>query len=225
MPIRLDHVCFNYGQGPILTQISLTINRGDFFGITGINGSGKSTLLYLLNGIIPNQIKGKLSGKITVDNQVPNPQTVGLIFQNPDFSLFNLTVRDEVGFNNPPEKIIPALKAVNLLPFIDRDPQTLSFGQKQKVCLASLLARNLDYLVLDEPTAMLDYKSSLELYVLLHRLNQQGKTIIVVEHDTDFLRQYANRLAILHQGKILKLGNPKTILQQKSLLKKIGIKC
>lgn len=217
--IKLQSVYFSYQKTPVLKNLSLIINPGDFLGITGTNGSGKSTLLYLLNGLIPHQISGKLSGEIFIDNISSR-----LVFQNPDFSLFNLTVKEEILFGNPQANVASALKKVGLSGYSDRDPQTLSFGQKQKICLAGALAVNPDYLLLDEPTAMLDYKSSLELYEILQKLNQQGKTIIVVEHDTDFLLKYARQVLILDSGKINSFGSPKKVFSNKSLLKNLGIK-
>ena len=180
--IKLQSVSFRYQKTPVLQNLSFEINQGNFLGITGTNGSGKSTLLYLLNGLIPHEIPGKLSGKIFLNNV-----TSRLVFQNPDFSIFNLTIREEITFGNPQADVASALNLVGLNGYADRDPQTLSFGQKQKICLAAALAVNPDYLLLDEPTAMLDYKSSVELYEILKNLNKAGKTIIVVEHDTDFL--------------------------------------
>src|SRR3972149_2458861 len=145
--INLAQVSFRYQQQPVLKNISLNIRPGDFLGITGINGSGKSTLLYLLNGLIPHSIKGKLQGKVQVNGINPKDkpvsffsQQIGLVFQNPDLSLFNLTVREEITFANPQAQVANALKLVGLPGYEQRDPQTLSFGQKQKICLAAALA-------------------------------------------------------------------------------------
>lgn len=237
--LKLEKVSFGYQKDKdVLENISLSISHGSFLGITGNNGSGKSTLTYLLNGLIPHFIKGYLLGEIRVDGISTKSQNVaffarkvGMIFQNPDFSLFNLTVEEELefGINNlklsdKEERIRKALSIVDMQDFIDRDPQTLSFGQKQKVCLAAVLALNTDYIVLDEPTAMLDYKSSLELYKILKKLNIEGKTIIVVEHDTDFLKQFADKIAILHEGKLVASGKTEDILSDKRLLSDLGIK-
>lgn len=206
--IVLSQVSFSYTKNqPVLKNINLQIKPGDFLTITGINGSGKSTLVYLLNGLIPHQIKGYFKGKVTVDSISTRDQPVsffaakvGLVFQNPDFSLFNLTVKDELAFglknlhqDNIDQKITHALDQVRMLQYLNRDPQSLSFGQKQKICLACALALNPDYLVLDEPTAMLDNPSALELYQILTNLNQQGKTIIVVEHHQEFIKKFSKR--------------------------------
>lgn len=237
--IDIRSVSFHYHDTPeILTDISIHISAGDFIGITGVNGSGKSTLTYLLNGIIPHSVSGKLSGKVFVDgtDTQKHPvsffaQKVGMVFQNPDFSLFNLTVEEEISFglrnkrtHIDKKKISSILERVGLGGFESRDPQSLSFGEKQKVSIASVLALDVMYIVLDEPTAMLDYKSSVALYELLRTLNDDGKTIITIEHDTDFLWSYTKHTAIMNNGKIEKYGKTKTILSQRRLLSELGIK-
>lgn len=237
--IRIDDVSFHYPTKPdVLKHIVLTIPHGTFFGITGVNGSGKSTLTYLVNGLIPHSIPGTLSGHVFVDSVDTKTksvsyfsQTVGMVFQNPDFSLFNLTVAEEISFGLSNLKhtvggsvIEKALGLVGLNGFETRDPQTLSFGEKQKVCLASVLALDVSYILLDEPTAMLDYKSSCELYLLLKRLNSQGKTVIVVEHDTDFLWDNATDVVILDGGRIKVNGKTHEVLADKKLLSTLGIK-
>jgi len=158
-------------------------------------------------------------------------QKVGMVFQNPDLSLFNLTVSEEIEFglknfdmSNIEERKKEALVQVGLSGFENRDPQTLSFGEKQKICLACVLALDTEYLVLDEPTAMLDYKNSLELYKLLEKLNKRGKTIITIDHDTDFLWRYCDRTLILDKGEVKLLGTTQKILKEEKVLKTLGIK-
>lgn len=237
--ISIQNVSFAYVKNErVLKNISLEIKPGIFLGITGINGSGKSTFSYLLNGLIPHLMKGNLTGEVSVNGISTRnksvaffSKTVGMVFQNPDFSLFNLTVREEIEFglknlklNNFDLRVKRALKAVNMADYIDRDPQTLSLGEKEKISLASILALETDYIVLDEPTAQLDYKSSTELYKILSILNRQGKTIITIEHDTDFLWQFANEVLILDKGEIILLGPTKKVLSNESTLNKLGIK-
>ncbi|MBU1322674.1 energy-coupling factor ABC transporter ATP-binding protein [Patescibacteria group bacterium] len=211
--IVFSRVSFSYTKNqPVLKNLSFQIKPGGFFTITGRNGSGKSTLTYMLNGLIPHQIKGYFQGKVTIDSISTREKPVsffaakvGLVFQNPDFSLFNLTVKDELAFglknlhqDNIDQKIKRALEQVRMLQYLNRDPQSLSFGQKQKICLACALALNPDYLVLDEPTAMLDHPSAVELYQILTQLNQQGKTIIVVEHHQEFIDKFSKNTLTLH---------------------------
>lgn len=237
--IKIKNVSFSYNAAkPILNNISLEIREGTFLGIIGINGSGKSTFSYLLNGLIPNYLKGNLTGDVFIDGISTRnekisffAQTVGMVFQNPDFSLFNLSVREEIEFGlnnfkieNIEEHIINALKIVGMTDFVNRDPQSLSLGEKQKICLASILALDTKYLVLDEPVAMLDYKSSMEIYQTLASLNKNGKTIIAIEHDTDYLWEFAEEILILDNGSVINFDTKKNILTDQELLRRLGIK-
>lgn len=234
--IILDQVSVSYNSRDFqLKNVSLKIPKGTFLGITGVNGSGKTTLSFLLNGLIPHEIQAKFLGNVFVDgvNTRKKPvayfaDKVGMLFQNPDFMLFNLTVFDEIAFGLKKEtggKILEALEMVGLKNFEKRDPQTLSLGEKQKVCLASVLARDSEYIVLDEPVAMLDYKGAVNLYELLKKMNTvYKKTVIVIEHDTDFLLAYAKHIAVLDKGEVIFEGNPTSVFSRREDLKKIGIK-
>jgi len=236
--ISLSKVSFAYQKSkPVLKSISYDIKPGSFLAIAGNNGSGKSTLTLLLNGLIPHQIQGDFSGQVLIDSisTASKPVSffafkVGLVFQNPDFSIFNLTVKEELMFGlknlktpHPNQRINRALSQVNMTKYLNHDPQSLSYGQKQKICLATILALNPDYLVLDEPTAMLDHRSSLELYEILKQLNQQGKTIIVVEHHLDLIKKYSSQTLILDQGKIIASGQTKSVLTKTKLLNQLGL--
>jgi len=237
--IRFENVSFSYpDKTEVLSGINFTIEPGSFVGVTGTNGSGKSTCTYLMNGLIPHTIPGRLTGDVFVDgvNTRTKPvaffaKHVGMVFQNPDFSLFNLTVAQEIAFgltnlhrSADATLINNALSQVGLDDFRDRDPQSLSFGEKQKVCLACVLSLDVSYIILDEPTAMLDYKSSVELYRLLRVLNKKGKTIIAIEHDTDFLWNYTSQMILIDHGKIHSIGKTKAVLTQDTLLSDLGIK-
>jgi len=237
--IAIKDVNFSYAkERHVLKSLSLQITRGDFIGVIGANGSGKSTFAYLLNGLIPHAMRGNLTGDITIDGMLTREHNVaffvkkvGLLFQNPDFSLFNFTVKDEIAFglknlnfNNIETRINDALTMVGLRDYATRDPQTLSLGEKQTVCLASVLALDNDYIILDEPVAMLDYQSSLEIYAILKKLNQMGKTIIVIEHDTDYLWRFAKRVIAFANGEIIADDAVTTVLTDKKLLGQLGVK-
>ena len=214
----ISHLTLTYPGHPApLKKLTWELNRGEWLGITGSNGSGKTSLLYCLSGLIPRHINAKITGKTLIN------QTVGIVFQNPDFSLFNLTVAEEVAFGAA-ANVNQALKAVGIWQYRHTDPQTLSYGEKQKVCLAGILARNPAVILLDEPTAMLDYHSSLELYQLLARLNRQGKTIITVEHDTQLLYNFTQKTLILDRGKMAAFGPTKVIFKKRALFKRLGLR-
>jgi len=238
--ISLKQVSVSYAKNITqLKDITLHIKNGTFLGITGVNGSGKTTLLQLLNGLIPHEIQAKLAGNVFIDNINTRRKPVsffarkiGMLFQNPDFMLFNLTVAEEISFGlknlnltNQPERIKKALNDVGLSGYEERDPQTLSLGQKQKVALACVLAMDTPYIVLDEPVAMLDYKGAVNLYQTLADLNKNaGKTIIVVEHDTDFLFAYAKEVAVIDKGEIIMHGATREVFAKRAELKQMGIK-
>lgn len=237
--VIFNNVSFAYQKNsPNLNNINLTISQGSFFGITGVNGSGKTTITYLINGLIPHQIPGYFDGNVLIDNTNTRNKSVsyfankiGMVFQNPDLMLFNLTVKQEIEFglknlnkDNHDRRIADALSFIGMEKYLNNDPQQLSYGEKQKICLACILAQDTPYIVLDEPTAMLDYKSSVRLYRLLKKLNNKGKTIIIVEHDTDFLYQFTEQAAVINQGKIILSGPTKNVFSKTSILKNIGIK-
>jgi energy-coupling factor transport system ATP-binding protein len=237
--ITLDHVSFRYSDGrEALTNLSLTIPKGTFLGITGTNGSGKSTFIQLLNGLIPQTIEGDMSGTVTIDGVSTKNKNVrffsdnvGIVFQNPDFSLFNLTVREEITWGlktlHKPfnvSLIRSVLQSVGLIGFEQRDPQSLSMGEKQKVALASILAPDPDYLILDEPTAMLDFRSSKNPYEILKKLNKDGKTIITIEHDTDFLWRYTDKTLILSDGRLIDYDATQRVFARTKILSELGIK-
>jgi energy-coupling factor transport system ATP-binding protein len=238
--IELKSVSFSYSDGqPQLENISIKIPQSSFCGITGVNGSGKTTLGLLFNGLIPHEIQGKLTGDIFIDGVNTRSQPVscfakkvGMLFQNPDFMLFNLTVEQEIAFglknlklDNHPKRISDALSSVGLSGFEQRDPQTLSLGEKQKIALACILALDTPYIVLDEPAAMLDYRGAINLYQVLDTLNKKsGKTIIVIEHDTDFLISHTRQTIILNRGEILIYGDTQSVFSKTDQLKRIGIK-
>lgn len=236
--IAIRNVSFSYPGKDILKGIDMDIEDGDFAGITGSTGSGKTTLAYCLNGLIPHSIRGKFSGKVHVNGFDTTKEKisrlsrkVGFVFQDPDWQIFSLTVKDEVAFGlknigarDIDSKVMNALIMVELDGMEEMMPQNLSHGQKQKLCIASVLAMDPDIIVMDEPTSQLDYRSTMNVYGILKKLNESGKTIIVIEHNTDLISEYANRVFILDNGTIIKEGSPKKVLSDRKLMEKLGIK-
>ena len=224
MSIKVDHVSHSYykktpNEVLALNDVSLDIENGSFVALVGETGSGKSTLVQHLNALIlPDK------GTIQVDEFNIGPvkrknkklhdlrKHIGLIFQFPEYQLFEETVLKDVAFGprnfgfkeeEAKEKAKEALKLVNIdESYYERTPFELSGGERRRVAIAGILALDPDILVLDEPTAGLDYQGSRDVMNLVKELNEKGKTIILVTHDMDIVYRYASRVLLLKEGKI-----------------------
>ena len=212
MPLVLNNVSYTYEVGtsfekPALTDISLSIASGSFVGLAGISGSGKTTLVRLLKGLIK-----PCSGSITgLDFS-----KVGLVFQYPENQLFEATVLKDVMFGplnlgfEPSEARAMALEALSTMgldaSFYNRDPLFLSGGEKRRVAIAGTLAMKPEVLILDEPTAGLDWQMQEQLFSVLHKLNLAGKTIILVSHNMDDIALHCNQVVMLQEGRLLASG-------------------
>jgi len=142
-----------------------------------------------------------------------------------------LTVEDEIefgiknlGLSGTKKRVTNALELVGLKGYENREPHRLSQGQKQKLCVASVIATDPEVIVLDEPTSQLDYKNTKNIHEILKKLNKKGKTVILIEHDTDFLAEYCDRILIMDDGKIIRDDPTKKIFSQVNFLKKLGVK-
>ena len=237
MRIVADKITFTYNRKSkfatrALDEVSLEIAEGDFLGIMGHTGSGKSTFIQHLNGLIPVE-----SGRLTVGEtdlsagvkknkkQLKNLRSrVGMVFQYPEYQLFEQTVFDDVAFgykNFFPEAdkeeikaaVLGALDLVGLDRSVaNRSPFDLSGGQKRRVAIAGVIVTKPEILILDEPVAGLDPLGKNELMALLHRLHKTScKTIIIVSHDMDEVADNCNKVAVFSEGKIIKVGSPKEV--------------
>jgi energy-coupling factor transport system ATP-binding protein len=210
--IAVNQVTFGWrSQQPILQDCSLSIPRGEFWMLLGTNGSGKSTLLKLLAGLLTPQ-----AGTIAV--QPP----VGFVFQNPDHQLVMPTVGADVAFGLVSEnlseaevvtRVREALAAVNLLEFQRRPIYALSGGQKQRIAIAGAIARHCEVLILDEPTALLDPDTQIELVQQVRQLvKHRGLTALWVTHRLNEL-DYCDGAVLLQQGQIVDQGDPQRLKQ------------
>ncbi len=219
-----------------LHNVSLTINKGEYIGVLGMNGSGKSTLARLLNGLIkPTAGKVYVNGMNT--DQPANlgkiRRSVGMVFQNPDHQLLCPIVEEEIAFGlenlglplaEIRRRIEWALHTCGLEDERYHAPHLLSGGKKQMVALASVLAMLPEYLVLDEPTSMLDPASRRNLLSQLYMLNkEQGITVILISHDPEDLIQ-ADRLVMLDRGSVLLDGTPRDVFFSNEL-RTLGLGC
>lgn len=235
--IRLENVFYQYSQSKdlALKEINLTIKKGEFVAIIGPNGSGKSTLAKLFNGLfIPTEGNVWVDGLNTRDKDRiwDIRQKAGLVFQNPDNQIVATIVEEDVAFGPenlgiPPEEIrkrvYEALKTVELYEFAQKAPHLLSGGQKQRVAIAGILAMKPDYIILDEPTAMLDPVGRREVNNTIRKLNrEENKTIILITHFMEEAVQ-ADRVFVMEKGKIVMEGSPKDIFSKVERLKQIGL--
>lgn len=230
--VRLDQVDFTYlgTDKPVLHNLNLTINEGDFVLVLGASGSGKSTFAMLLNGLIPHSISGQLNGRVEVDGRLTADTPVhelatrvGLVFQDPDAQIVNILVQDEIHFGMEnlrwDEATIKrtgteAMERLGIEPLRHRNVMSLSGGQKQKVVLASVLALAPKLLVLDEPTANLDPLGTREVFEVIGRLNREHHiTVVMVENRVDELVDWVTRVVLLENGTIALDGPPREVYQ------------
>ena len=205
---------------PTLKGINLRVEKGEFVLLTGPTGCGKSTLLKTLNGIIPHESGGILSGSVKVkgmettdSNQMEISKEVGLVFQNPDDQIFSTIVEDEVAFG--PEnlcfeqkeidkKVTEALQIVGMSDHRLDSTNSLSGGQKQRICIASMLAMEPEILAMDEPVSQMDPMGTHEVLNTVRELNRKLKTtILLVEHRLHELAPFVDRVVIMDNGKIV----------------------
>jgi energy-coupling factor transport system ATP-binding protein len=208
--IWVQDLCFSWREGEsVLRSCSLAVPKGEFWMLLGTNGSGKSTLLRLLSGLLTPD-----SG----ETRVAPP--VGFVFQNPDHQLVMPTVAADVAFGLVEEKLSPvqvrnrvleALSAVNLLSLQRRPIYALSGGQKQRIAIAGAIARHCEVLLLDEPTALLDPDSQLDLVAQVrHLVKSRGLTALWVTHRLDEL-DYCDGAFLLEQGQVVDSGDPQRL--------------
>lgn len=214
--ILVKNAQFSYdGNSWIFQNINFKINRGEIIGLIGSSGSGKTTLCYMLKGIIPHTIRGKIEGLIVVDSQnvrktklVSLAKTIGMVFQDLNAQLFANTVREEILFGlrnlkmdlNNAEKAISALQ---LQEIADKPPMNLSMGQKQRVILASIIAMQPKILILDEPSVHLDNNNKLALKNWLIKLHQEwDMTIIIASNDPWLIGNMCTSVLHIENGSV-----------------------
>ncbi|MCB9421158.1 MAG: ABC transporter ATP-binding protein [Ardenticatenaceae bacterium] len=235
--VRITELTYRYPQTavPALQGINLVVEPGEFVAVIGANDVGKSTLCYALTGYVPHFFHGQMSGSVQLDGietrERPLAKLVtqaGLVFQNPATQMSGVrdTVVGEVGFGlenlgipraEMQTRIDEALATTGTSDLADRHPQTLSGGQQQRVALAAMLAMRPRLLVLDEPTAQLDPMGSRELFAALQRLSRSGLTLVMATHKLEWAAAYADRILLLHEGKLALQGTPQAVLTRPEL--------
>lgn len=206
--------------GGSLTDINLKIEDGSFVLLTGPSGCGKTTILRLINGLIPNYYAGKITGKVLVDGEpvsekelYETAQKTGTVFQNPRSQFFNVDTTSELAFSSENAgmdaetikgRIGETVKRFQIEKLMDRSIFKLSDGEKQKIACASIDVGGPKIILLDEPSANLDYHATIQLRELIRIWKGQGKTIIAAEHRISYLWDLIDRAVILREGRIVR---------------------
>ncbi|MFW3364114.1 ABC transporter ATP-binding protein [Aerococcus viridans] len=229
----MDHVNFSYDKTPLISNLNLTINAGDMVSIVGTNGAGKSTLAKLMCGF-----ERPDSGRITLFQEDLNglsikeiADSVGYVMQNPNLMISKNILFDEVSSglvnrglyeddaDDLAEKVADALRICGLYPYRNWPISALSYGQKRRATIASILVLDPKVLILDEPTAGQDYKHYTDMMRFIEGLNRdQGITILMITHDMHLIQEYTNRTIVFHDGQVMGDMRPAAVLTDENLM-------
>ena len=235
--IKATNLWFGYSdeKEKALKGINFEAEKGEFIAVLGSNGCGKSTLAKHFNAILlPEKGEVMVEDMLTSDDEklFDIRQKVGMVFQNPDNQIVATIVEEDVAFAlenmgvEPGEirrRIDEAMEKTGVYKFKDKAPHHLSGGQKQRVAIAGIIAMRPDYIVLDEPTAMLDPEGRRKVLKTIKSLNKEyGITVILITHYMDEAAQ-ADRIVVMSNGNVVKEGTPKEIFSQVELVKSLSL--
>ena len=233
--LKVEGLSVSYGDNPaIIEDMSFSLKKGERLAIVGKNGAGKSTLAKALCGFVPSQ--GKLTYKgqdISQDSIAERSERIGFVLQNPNQMISQTMIFDEVALGlrlrgieeaEVEERVHEVLKTCGLYSFRKWPISALSFGQKKRVTIASILVLKPEIIILDEPTAGQDYKTYTDIMNFLDSLQKQGHTIVMITHDMQLMLEYSDRCLVVVEGRIIADDNPVTILNQKDLLESANLK-
>lgn len=233
--LKVEGLSVSYGDNPtIIEDLSFSLKKGERLAIVGKNGAGKSTLAKALCGFVPSQ--GKLTYKgqdISQDSIAERSERIGFVLQNPNQMISQTMIFDEVALGlrlrgieeaEVEERVHEVLKTCGLYSFRKWPISALSFGQKKRVTIASILVLKPEIIILDEPTAGQDYKTYTDIMNFLDSLQKQGHTIVMITHDMQLMLEYSDRCLVVVEGEIIADDNPVTILNQKDLLESANLK-
>ena len=224
-----------YGDNlPIIENMSFSLKKGERLAIVGKNGAGKSTLAKALCGFVPSHgrliYKGQDNSR---DSIAERSERIGFVLQNPNQMISQAMIFDEVALglrlrgvdeSEVEERVYEVLKTCGLYSFRKWPISALSFGQKKRVTIASILVLKPEIIILDEPTAGQDYQTYTDIMTFLDSLQQQGHTIVMITHDMQLMLEYSDRCLVVVDGAIIADDNPVAILNQHDLLKAANLK-
>ncbi|WP_419749661.1 energy-coupling factor ABC transporter ATP-binding protein [Terrisporobacter petrolearius] len=234
---KINNLTYQYDKKrKALDNITMDFNNGDIIGIIGSNGSGKSTLFNNLMGILK-----ATQGEILYKNRQLKydkkslynlRKEVGIVFQDPEKQIFYSMVYDDLAFalrnigtdeKTIKTRISKALEAVNGEEFIDRPVHSLSFGQKKRVAIASVIAMENNIVLLDEPTAGLDPESTRAIVNIIKTMYEKGKKIVITSHDMNLIYDICDYVYVLNQGKIINEGNVEEVFIDQKKIEEAGL--
>lgn len=224
-----------YGDNlPIIENMSFSLKKGERLAIVGKNGAGKSTLAKALCGFVPSHGRLIYKGQdISQDSIAERSERIGFVLQNPNQMISQAMIFDEVALglrlrdvdeSEVEERVYEVLKTCGLYSFRKWPISALSFGQKKRVTIASILVLKPEIIILDEPTAGQDYQTYTDIMTFLDSLQQQGHTIVMITHDMQLMLEYSDRCLVVVDGAIIADDNPVAILNQHDLLESANLK-
>ncbi len=235
--MECKNVTYSYplAETPALKGISVQIEKGKFYGVIGENGSGKTSFCALLRGFIPSFYKGNLEGEVLIEGKdlveykEVLAKKIGYVFQNPFTQISGVkdTVFEEIAYglenfgvleSEIEKRVIEVMALTDIQDLAEKNPFDLSGGQMQRVALASVIILEPDILIIDEPTSQLDPEGTESVFKIIKALKEKQKTIILVEHKIDLIAEYADKVIVFQDGKIIANGDKQEILSDISFM-------
>ena len=234
--IEVNHLSYKYNENDVaINDVSFSIDAGKYVAIIGHNGSGKSTFAKLLMGLLESNENSIKEFGIDLNRKTVNElrNRMGIVFQNPDNQFVGATVRDDLAFGlenrcvkrEDMDAIINEYaEKVNMVEFLDKEPENLSGGQKQRVAIAGVLSMNPEIVIFDEATAMLDPKGKKEIRETILKMKKENPsmTILSITHDIEEAYQ-ADEVIAFNDGQIVFQGKPEDVLVDEKKLHEIGL--
>ncbi len=225
----------------VLKSVNLAVGKGSMLVLMGPSGCGKSTLLYAIAGLLPWVVPGEIKGEIVVDGVDVTRSgyrglagVVGIVYQNPEMQVVTRSVYEELvmapeNLGLPKEEVLKRVEwvvdALDLRKYLDRDPQSLSGGEKQLIAIASVLTMKPRVLLLDEPTSMLDHKGTRLVLETVEQLKREhGLTIVAAEHRVEWAVEVADTVAVMSDGSIVMKGSPEEVFSKVEEVERFGVR-
>lgn len=219
----------------VLNDISFEVEQGEFIGLTGRNAAGKSTLAFAMAGLVPHFFHGAYGGQVIIDGLEVRKQSigelsthVGMVFENPFSQITGskYTVFEEIAFGLENiglerdliiERVEESMALLDITELKDKNPFDVSGGQMQRIAIAGVIAMKPKVLILDEPTSQLDPQGSDEVFKVIDSLAKEGITIIMAEHKIDKMADYADKILLLDEGKVIDFDRPGKVFSRDDL--------